>query len=158
MGIFSAQGRQRPFTLTPFCFFFGSSETIRWVQIVQRAGVDYITVHGRLRSQRSSTPPDPTLELEAPDRSVVRRAWRSRDPIPERLRTYVARYAETQVVPGDRVLWAMAAMCMAWRSTVPVYIHTVHTSIASCTHEGESHAERQGTSPACGSWRHAHRG
>jgi tRNA-dihydrouridine synthase 4 len=34
------------------------SETIRWVQIVQRAGVDYITVHGRLRSQRSSTPPN----------------------------------------------------------------------------------------------------
>jgi tRNA-dihydrouridine synthase 4 len=28
------------------------------VQIVQRSGVDYITVHGRLKSQRSSTPPN----------------------------------------------------------------------------------------------------
>ena len=33
-------------------------ETIRWVKIVQDAGVDFVTVHGRLRSQRSSTPPD----------------------------------------------------------------------------------------------------
>jgi tRNA-dihydrouridine synthase 4 len=33
-------------------------ETIRWVQIVENAGVDFITVHGRSRSQRSSTPPD----------------------------------------------------------------------------------------------------
>lgn len=33
-------------------------ETIRWVKIVQDAGVDFMTVHGRLRSQRSSTPPD----------------------------------------------------------------------------------------------------
>ena len=32
--------------------------TIRWVRIVEAAGVDYITVHGRTRSQRSSTPPD----------------------------------------------------------------------------------------------------
>lgn len=36
------------------------NETIRWVQIVQKAGVDFITVHGRLRAQRSSTPPDYT--------------------------------------------------------------------------------------------------
>lgn len=34
------------------------SKTRRWVDIVQAAGVDYITVHGRTRSQRSSTPPD----------------------------------------------------------------------------------------------------
>lgn len=34
------------------------SQTIRWVQIMQQAGVDYITVHGRLRHQRSSTPPN----------------------------------------------------------------------------------------------------
>jgi tRNA-dihydrouridine synthase 4 len=33
-------------------------KTKRWVDIVQAAGVDYITVHGRTRSQRSSTPPD----------------------------------------------------------------------------------------------------
>ncbi|KAF7187807.1 tRNA-dihydrouridine(20a/20b) synthase [NAD(P)+] [Pseudocercospora fuligena] len=33
-------------------------KTINWVRIVQDAGVDYITVHGRTRSQRSSTPPD----------------------------------------------------------------------------------------------------
>ncbi|KAK4620056.1 tRNA-dihydrouridine(20a/20b) synthase [NAD(P)+] [Fulvia fulva] len=34
------------------------AQTTRWVEIVQEAGVDYITVHGRTRSQRSSTPPD----------------------------------------------------------------------------------------------------
>ncbi|KYG41438.1 hypothetical protein M433DRAFT_477446 [Acidomyces richmondensis BFW] len=34
------------------------SRTIQWVQTLEQAGVDYITVHGRLRSQRSSTPPD----------------------------------------------------------------------------------------------------
>ncbi|EME41576.1 hypothetical protein DOTSEDRAFT_73865 [Dothistroma septosporum NZE10] len=34
------------------------ARTIDWVRIVQDAGVDYITVHGRTRSQRSSTPPD----------------------------------------------------------------------------------------------------
>ena len=34
------------------------NETIRWVQAVENAGVDFITVHGRTRSQRSSTPPD----------------------------------------------------------------------------------------------------
>jgi len=33
-------------------------ETIRWVQRIEEAGVDFITVHGRTRSQRSSTPPD----------------------------------------------------------------------------------------------------
>jgi tRNA-dihydrouridine synthase 4 len=33
-------------------------KTKRWVDTVQAAGVDYITVHGRTRSQRSSTPPD----------------------------------------------------------------------------------------------------
>lgn len=30
----------------------------RWIEVVQNAGVDFITVHGRMRSQRSSTPPD----------------------------------------------------------------------------------------------------
>ncbi|KAK5109044.1 hypothetical protein LTR62_007592 [Meristemomyces frigidus] len=34
------------------------SETIKWVKIVQAAGPTFITVHGRTRSQRSSTPPD----------------------------------------------------------------------------------------------------
>ncbi|KAK4547608.1 hypothetical protein LTR36_000565 [Oleoguttula mirabilis] len=34
------------------------TQTVRWVQMVERAGVDYITIHGRTRSQRSSTPPD----------------------------------------------------------------------------------------------------
>ena len=34
------------------------SKTKRWIDVVQAAGVDYITVHGRTRSQRSSTPPD----------------------------------------------------------------------------------------------------
>ena len=34
------------------------SETVRWVRILEEAGVDFITVHGRTRSQRSSTPPD----------------------------------------------------------------------------------------------------
>ena len=33
-------------------------ETLQWVQIVQGAGVDFITVHGRTRTQRSSTPPE----------------------------------------------------------------------------------------------------
>lgn len=33
-------------------------QTLRWVKTVEAAGVDYITVHGRTRSQRSSTPPD----------------------------------------------------------------------------------------------------
>ena len=32
--------------------------TIRWARTVEEAGVDFITVHGRTRSQRSSTPPD----------------------------------------------------------------------------------------------------
>lgn len=32
-------------------------QTLRWVKTVEAAGVDYITVHGRTRSQRSSTPP-----------------------------------------------------------------------------------------------------
>jgi len=34
------------------------NETLRWVRGVEQAGVDFITVHGRTRSQRSSTPPD----------------------------------------------------------------------------------------------------
>ena len=34
------------------------NQTIQWVRIVENAGVDYITVHGRTRSQRSNTPPD----------------------------------------------------------------------------------------------------
>lgn len=34
------------------------NETVAWVKTVQEAGVTYITVHGRTRSQRSSTPPD----------------------------------------------------------------------------------------------------
>lgn len=33
-------------------------ETIRFVKKVEAAGVDYITVHGRTRSQRSSIPPN----------------------------------------------------------------------------------------------------
>ena len=32
-------------------------QTIQWVQTLEQAGVDFITVHGRTRSQRSSTPP-----------------------------------------------------------------------------------------------------
>lgn len=32
--------------------------TLRWIETLERAGVDYITVHGRMRSQRSSMPPD----------------------------------------------------------------------------------------------------
>lgn len=34
------------------------SRTIHWVQTLERAGVDYITIHGRTRSQRSSTSPN----------------------------------------------------------------------------------------------------
>ncbi|KAI5206007.1 tRNA-dihydrouridine synthase [Aureobasidium subglaciale] len=34
------------------------SETVRFIKIVEAAGVDYITIHGRLRNQRSSTPPN----------------------------------------------------------------------------------------------------
>ncbi|KAK5169451.1 tRNA dihydrouridine synthase [Saxophila tyrrhenica] len=34
------------------------SQTVRWVRVLEEAGVDFITVHGRTRSQRSSTPPD----------------------------------------------------------------------------------------------------
>ena len=34
------------------------NQTVRWVQTLEQAGVDFITVHGRTRSQRSSTPPD----------------------------------------------------------------------------------------------------
>lgn len=34
------------------------NKTKCWIDAVQEAGVDYITIHGRLRSQRSSTPPD----------------------------------------------------------------------------------------------------
>lgn len=34
------------------------NETIAFVKKVQDAGVDFVTVHARLRSQRSSTPPD----------------------------------------------------------------------------------------------------
>ncbi|GAB7356444.1 hypothetical protein MBLNU459_g7213t2 [Dothideomycetes sp. NU459] len=34
------------------------SETVKFIQIIQDAGVDFITIHGRTRSQRSSTPPD----------------------------------------------------------------------------------------------------
>ena len=33
-------------------------ETKRWVRLVEEAGVDYITVHGRMRSTRSSEPVD----------------------------------------------------------------------------------------------------
>jgi tRNA-dihydrouridine synthase 4 len=32
--------------------------TKRWIDLVQDADVDYITIHGRLKSQRSSTPPN----------------------------------------------------------------------------------------------------
>jgi tRNA-dihydrouridine synthase 4 len=34
------------------------SQTMRWVKAVEESGVDFITVHGRTRAQRSSTPPD----------------------------------------------------------------------------------------------------
>ncbi|RMZ09015.1 hypothetical protein D0860_04421 [Hortaea werneckii] len=34
------------------------SRTAEWIRIVESAGVDYITIHGRTRHQRSSTPPD----------------------------------------------------------------------------------------------------
>ena len=34
------------------------NETIRWVRVLEQAGVDFVTVHGRTRTQRSSTPPD----------------------------------------------------------------------------------------------------
>ncbi|CZT15782.1 related to DUS4 Member of dihydrouridine synthase family [Ramularia collo-cygni] len=34
------------------------NKTIQLVQMLQEAGVDFITVHGRLKHQRSSTPPD----------------------------------------------------------------------------------------------------
>lgn len=34
------------------------NRTIDWVRILEEAGVDFITVHGRTRSQRSSTPPN----------------------------------------------------------------------------------------------------
>ena len=34
------------------------TQTLRWVQVLEDAGVDFITVHGRTRSQRSSTPPN----------------------------------------------------------------------------------------------------
>ena len=34
------------------------NQTIHWVQTLEKAGVDYITIHGRTRSQRSSTPPN----------------------------------------------------------------------------------------------------
>lgn len=33
-------------------------QTFAWVQAVEAAGVDFITIHGRTRSQRSSTAPD----------------------------------------------------------------------------------------------------
>ena len=34
------------------------NQTIQWVKTLEQAGVDFITVHGRTRTQRSSTPPD----------------------------------------------------------------------------------------------------
>ncbi|KAK6437119.1 tRNA dihydrouridine synthase [Oleoguttula sp. CCFEE 5521] len=34
------------------------TETQRWISIVQASGADFITIHGRTKSQRSSTPPD----------------------------------------------------------------------------------------------------
>nr|OQO22756.1 hypothetical protein B0A51_07225 [Rachicladosporium sp. CCFEE 5018] len=34
------------------------SETQRWIRVVEAAGVNFITIHGRTKSQRSSTPPD----------------------------------------------------------------------------------------------------
>jgi tRNA-dihydrouridine synthase 4 len=37
---------------------FALSETIEFIKMVEAAGVDFITIHGRLRSQRSSTPPN----------------------------------------------------------------------------------------------------
>lgn len=72
----------------------------------------------RMRRAGHSTPPDPTLDLETSDRSFVRRAWRSREPVPERLRAYVSQYAETQIVPNERALWAMTAMCILTTTNV----------------------------------------
>jgi len=34
------------------------AKTIEWTRLVEQAGVDFITVHGRMRSQRSSTRPN----------------------------------------------------------------------------------------------------
>lgn len=36
------------------------ARTVHWIKVVEEAGVDFITIHGRTRSQRSSTPPDLT--------------------------------------------------------------------------------------------------
>lgn len=36
------------------------SQTVRWVQTLERAGIDFVSVHGRTRSQRSSTLPNYT--------------------------------------------------------------------------------------------------
>ncbi|KAI4722731.1 tRNA-dihydrouridine synthase [Aureobasidium sp. EXF-10727] len=43
-------------TYTPM--ILAHDETIKFIKIVEAAGVDYITIHGRLRNQRSSTPPN----------------------------------------------------------------------------------------------------
>ena len=37
---------------------FNVRETVEFVRQAERAGLDFITVHGRLKSQRSSTPPN----------------------------------------------------------------------------------------------------
>lgn len=47
-----------PWRFLVFSANLSHSETIRFIKIVEAAGVDYITIHGRLRNQRSSTPPN----------------------------------------------------------------------------------------------------
>jgi len=37
---------------------FCNRETVEFVRCVESVGVDFISVHGRLKSQRSSTPPN----------------------------------------------------------------------------------------------------
>jgi len=45
-------GSNNPFTV------LSSRETVEYVRQVESAGVDFIAVHGRLKNQRSSTPPN----------------------------------------------------------------------------------------------------
>lgn len=46
--------------------------TKRWLGIVQEAGVDFVTVHGRTRGQRSSTRPDYEAIRQLKDSGVVK--------------------------------------------------------------------------------------
>jgi len=47
-----------------------SRQTVEFVRQVESAGVDFIVVHGRLKNQRSSTPPN--LDAIALVKSTVR--------------------------------------------------------------------------------------